>query len=79
MTTTYVPRKIDTDWAKIMVSHIKEGGMLIYPATALAYRVHHSGKLLQLVNPHLLAQEVPGETHNRTRVVFAEIGWEVLP
>jgi hypothetical protein len=75
--TTYKPNEDDVRWAQNVVAMIKDGGMLAYPAAGCAYRLHHNNKVMELVNPDVLDLPESAETHERSIVVFAHLGWTV--
>ena len=77
--TNYIPNEVDKLWARKMVDAIRNGGILAYPATELIYRLDQTAQILTLTNPEQLEFQIPNEIHERTKVVFREIGWEVTP
>ena len=76
----YVPTDVDTDWAKAMVHIIRDGGVWGWPDAQLIYKFDQANKVVTLMNPeNLETAEKAHATHNRTKAVFAAIGWTVTP
>jgi len=76
-TMAYEPTAVDVAWAKESVALTSDEGVLAYKSPRLIYRVHHDVKVMILENPELLPKGK--REHQRTRVIFAAIGWTVLP
>jgi len=74
----YKPTEEDITWAIQMMALVMESGILAFPSSGLIYRVSHFRKKLMLVNPMQLVNPASLVTHLRTRVVFKEIGYDVI-
>lgn len=75
----YTPSLIDITWARMMVNTIREGGIMIFPATLLVYQLHQELKVLELINPLILNIPDNALLHGRSHKVFESIGWKVVP
>lgn len=73
----YTPTDIDLKWAKNVLKLIKHNGLLCYPLTELVYLVDHNNHVLTLQTPQSLQNKGSEETHHRTKIVFAVIGYDV--
>ena len=71
----YKPNSVDIQWAKNMLSVVKNGGKWVAPATNLVYVVDHTNKQLILENPGQLAASFESFVlHMQTIQVFNAIG-----
>lgn len=65
----YEPTAIDIHWARNMLAMLKDGGVMVFPATRETYRVNHRTKTVTLIS----AQD---ETFDKTLEVFRRVGYE---
>lgn len=73
----FLPSVLDIAWATFMVSIVADGALVAFPGTRLIYRVNHTVKTFTMTNPEVLKDSESLEVHNRTKKVFAEIGYKV--
>lgn len=74
---TYQPTDIDILWAKHMLKHVMDGGIMVFPSTGLVYKIEHKRKCLTLQNPEALLNPDSFITHHRTVQTFKAIGYTV--
>lgn len=70
MDSNWKPTVRDVIWARVTVESVKEGGILILPASLLVFRVLKAEKRLVLTNPEVLADPDSREVFERSKVVF---------
>jgi hypothetical protein len=68
----YIPTREDTAWAEGLTRMLRDGGIWGYPDALLTYRIDHENKELLLY-----FGDPDHPMHERTRIVFAEIGYTV--
>lgn len=73
----YNPTPTDIKWAKHSLDMIAEGGVFVLQDVLLIYNVNKKEKVLTLQNPDFLLDEVPRDTHERTKAVFGKLGYKV--
>jgi hypothetical protein len=77
MSMKFKPREVDIKWARNMMEIIQHKGILVYPDTRLIYMVDHKLKKLVLQNTEELLDAWSNQVHERTKLVFKEIGYAV--
>jgi hypothetical protein len=75
----YKPTLVDIIWAKHVISTMRDDGVLAYPSTRLIYRVDKTHCIIFLENIDQLKTRSSLECHDKTVVVFREIGYRVEP
>lgn len=73
----FKPTPSDLSWAEHTLAMIADGGTLVFPNQMLIYSVDKQHKRMVLQNPEYLLDEEPQETHERTKIVFGQIGYKV--
>lgn len=76
---SYDPTEQDVVWAYTMLNLLKEGGVLVYPASGFIYKVNHQARSLSLQQPKTLTTPDEIELHDRTKLVFGVVNYEVFP
>lgn len=74
----WLPSMFDVMWADSVLSMVKEGGIIAFPSTGLEYRVSHEYKQLTLINPELLKNPELTELHEKTKIVFSNLFYDVV-
>jgi hypothetical protein len=74
---SYKPTEVDLEWARNMLDLVKDGGLLIYPATMVQYRLDHKNKKMTLENPEQLDEFPSFVIHQQTIEVFKVLGYAV--
>ena len=75
----YEPDEIDIEFTNAVIHTVKNGGMWVLPTTKLIYTLHHDVKVMVLTNPDRLEEGDCRVIHNRAKIVWRKVGWEVLP
>lgn len=73
------PTSEDVQFARDMVSSMKDGGIWHWTATGLRYKFHHQVKALELLNHELLVDPEIATEHNKTVVTWSYLNWKVVP
>lgn len=79
MTYEYDPTGDDVQFARDMVGIIADGGIWVWKATGMRYQFFHKVKVMELLNPELLADPEIALKHHKTIVTWSYIDWKVLP
>jgi hypothetical protein len=75
----YEPTPEDIEWAKALIEFLTEGGVWVWPAIGIAYKLRHQIKTIECVNPELLGSSTIRAYHRRTIAVWGKLEWTVLP
>lgn len=85
----YQPTEQDLNWARWLLSMVRDGGSHTFPPTGQRYNFSHANKQILWVNPDHEDLHNPQpmqepwanrrETHWRTQTVFWALGYTVLP
>lgn len=73
----WTPTHDDLLWLAHMLELLREGGLLVYPATGLMYKVSHKNKTLTLQNPGFLKVPENRKLHEMTKIVAGFFYYEV--
>lgn len=70
------PEESDIEWLRERLAMLRDGGVLVFPAARLVYQVDRTGFVLRRVS---IPPGCSEETHRRTVIVAAALGWQVQP
>ena len=73
----YEPTDGDIRWARRNLDMISEGGVLVFPATGLIYKIDHHQKAVILQNPERLSDFKSFTMHLQTIATFKIVGYRV--
>lgn len=72
----YIPTKTDIEWARTLIDAIKDGGVWAAPAAGSIYTVNKRTKTL--TRTETLDYSDKTKIHERTKIVFSKIGYNVI-
>lgn len=75
----FTPTSNDIQFARDIVNLVADEGIWVWKATGLMYQFFHQVKMVQLLNPELLANPKIAEQHNKIVVTMPYVTWKVVP
>ena len=76
---SYHPTALDIAWAIALTDILRDGGVWVFPATFLIYRINKQTRRMTLLNPAMLDDPECLIMHERGRRVFSSIDYTIEP